>query len=89
MRPPYTRKHWPSDLFENFYFGLCLGSPIGIVSPAIDESLQVLAVVHLRLVLLEEISVALRLGRVELREVPEVPVVKGQFSKMGGLSYPL
>lgn len=44
---------------------------IGVVSPTIDKCLQVLPIIHLRIVFFPKVAVSLRLGRVKLREVAE------------------
>ena len=38
LRYASNRKR-PTDLLENLNLGLCLGSTVGIVPPAVDESL--------------------------------------------------
>ena len=58
-----------SDLLENLNFRLCLSCTVGIIPPSIDEGLQVLAVLHLSIVLLAEVPVSLRFGRIELSEI--------------------
>ena len=58
-----------TDLLEDLDLGLRLCRTVGVVSPAVDEGLQVLAVLHLGLVFLPEVAVALRFGGVELCEV--------------------
>lgn len=58
-------------LLQDFDLRLRLCSTIGVVTPSVNEGLQMLPVVHLSLVLLLEVPVALRLGRVELREVSD------------------
>ena len=45
-------------LLENFDFRLCLCGTVGIISPTVDECLQMLAILHLRLVLTPQVSVA-------------------------------
>ena len=56
-------------LLQDFDLRLCLGSTIRVVSPSVDEGLEVLPVFQLSLVLLAQVAVALGLRRVELSEV--------------------
>jgi hypothetical protein len=43
---------------------------VGIISPLINECLQVFAVLHLRLIFFSHVTIPFRLGGVELAKVP-------------------
>lgn len=45
-------------------------TPVGIIPPAIDKGLQMLAIFHLCFIFLAHITVTLRFSRIKLGEVP-------------------
>lgn len=64
-------------LLEDLDLRLRLRCTVRVVAPPIDEGLEVLAVIHLCLVLLSKVPVTLGFGGVELREVAARRYVKG------------
>ena len=62
---------------------------IGIISPTIDEGLQMSAIFHLSFVLFLEILVSLRFCRVELSEVPIESMSSRNWQFMPHHSLPL
>lgn len=61
----------PSQALSRYgYVEREMQTPVCVIPPPVDERLQVLAVLHLRIVFSLEIPLALGFGRVELRKVP-------------------
>lgn len=58
---------------QYFDLRLCLRCTVGIVPPTVNEGLQMLAVLYLRIVLLPEVTITLGLRGIELREVARNP----------------
>lgn len=63
-----------TDLLENLDLRLCLSSTVGVVTPSVDEGLQVFAIVHLCVIFFAEVTVTFRFRGVELREISEAHV---------------